>query len=143
MPLYLYFLIDSPEHKYLFVNLMEHFLEQIALVLKLFLETIAIFIIAIAAAQTLVGLLRRLELVKHRQNWEIIRLNLGLALALSLEFLLAADIVGTAISPTWNAILQLGAVTGIRTFLNFFLQREVNQLEVKTHLPGKKVVFSK
>lgn len=138
MPLYLYFLIDSPEHKYLFIKRIDHFLEQLALAFQMFLETIAIFIIAIASVQTLVRLIRRLEIVKHQKNWELIRLNLGLALALSLEFLLAADIVGTAISPTWNSILQLGAVTGIRTFLNFFLQREVNQLEGKTHLPGKK-----
>ena len=142
MPLYLYFLIDTPEHEYLFVKQIEHLLEQIALALKLFLEAIAILIIAVAAAQTFIRLLQRMEIVKHQQNWEIIRLNLGLTLALSLEFLLAADIVGTAISPSWDAILQLGAVTGIRTFLNFFLQREVNQLEIKTDRLGKKSIRS-
>ncbi len=137
MPLYLYFLIDSPKHKYLFVQRIDYFVEQLALAFQLFLEIIAIFIIAIAAAQTIVKLIRRLELLKNRENLEIIRLNLGLVLALSLEFLLAADIVGTAISPTWDAILQLGTITAIRTFLNFFLQMEVSQLELKTHLPGK------
>lgn len=137
MPLYLYFLIDSPKHKYLFVQRIDYFVEQLALAFQLFLEIIAIFIIAIAAAQTIVKLIRRLELLKNRENLEIIRLNLGLVLALLLEFLLAADIVGTAISPTWDAILQLGTITAIRTFLNFFLQMEVSQLELKTHLPGK------
>lgn len=109
----------------------ENLLQQAALFLKLFLEAIAILIIAVTTLQKLFSLFRNLELVKHRKNWEFVRLDLGLSLALSLEFLLASDIVGTAVSPSWDAILQLGAITGIRTFLNFFLQREVNQLEVK------------
>ena len=113
----------------------EKFLQHIVLILKLFLEAIAIFIIAIAALQKVFRLGGKLELVKHQQNWELIRLDLGLSLALSLGFLLAADIVSTAISPSWDAILQLGAITVIRTFLNFFLQKEVSQLETKTRRP--------
>ena len=116
----------------------ENLLQNIALILKLFLEAIAIFIIAIAAVQKVLRLVQKLELVKHQQNWELIRLDLGISLALSLEFLLAADIVGTAISPSLDAILQLGAITGIRTFLNFFLQKEVTQLEAKTRRPSSK-----
>ncbi len=58
-----------------------------------------------------------------------VRLDLGLSLALSLEFLLAADIAATAVSPTWDAIGRLAAISGIRTFLNFFLQQEVQELE--------------
>lgn len=58
-----------------------------------------------------------------------IRLELGLSPALSLEFLLAADIVGTAVSPNWQSIAQLAAITAIRTFLNFFLHREVQELQ--------------
>ncbi len=41
-------------------------------------------------------------------------------LTLSLEFLLAADIAATAISPSWEAVGKLAAISGIRTFLNFF-----------------------
>lgn len=113
----------------------ENLLQHLALILKLFLEAIAILIIAIASWQKVFRLIGKLELVKHQQNWELIRLDLGLSLALSLEFLLAADIVGTAISPSWDAIFQLAAITGIRTFLNFFLEKEVSQLETKTRRP--------
>src|SRR5881392_193454 len=56
---------------------------------------------------------------------EQIRLNLGRSLSLALEFLLAADIVQTAVAPTWEEIGQLAAIVTIRTALNFFLQREI------------------
>jgi uncharacterized membrane protein len=42
-----------------------------------------------------------------------------------LTFLLAADIVETAIAPTWEDIGRLAAIAAIRTFLNFFLERDI------------------
>lgn len=54
-----------------------------------------------------------------------IRLTLGRWLTLALEFELAADILRTAIAPTWNEIGQLAAIIVLRTALNFFLQREI------------------
>ncbi len=44
---------------------------------------------------------------------------------LALEFALGADIVRSAIAPTWNDIGQLAAIAAIRTVLNFFLERDV------------------
>ncbi len=46
-------------------------------------------------------------------------------IVLSLEFALAADIVRTAIAPTWDDIGRLGAIAVIRTFLNYFLERDL------------------
>lgn len=57
---------------------------------------------------------------------ESVRLTLGRWLALALEFLLAADILKTAVAPTWDEIGQLAAIILIRTALNFFLQREID-----------------
>ena len=56
------------------------------------------------------------------------RNHLGHSLSLALEFLIGADILRTAISPTWEDIGQLGAIVGIRTVLNFFLTRELKQM---------------
>jgi uncharacterized membrane protein len=56
------------------------------------------------------------------------RNHLGHSLSLGLEFLIGADILKTAISPTWQDIGQLGAIVGIRTVLNFFLTRELKQM---------------
>lgn len=46
-------------------------------------------------------------------------------LVLALEFLLAADILRTAITPTWNDIGQLAAIAAIRTFLNYSLSHDL------------------
>jgi uncharacterized membrane protein len=54
----------------------------------------------------------------------------GTWLLLGLEFELAADIVETVISPEWMDIAQLGAIAVIRTFLNYFLEKD---LETATH----------
>ena len=58
---------------------------------------------------------------------EDVRLRLGRWLALALEFLLAADILRTAVAPTWSEIGQLAAIAAIRTALNFFLQQEIDK----------------
>ena len=50
-------------------------------------------------------------------------------LLVALELQLAADIISTAVAPSWEQLGKLGAVAAIRTFLNFFLTREVVALE--------------
>lgn len=55
---------------------------------------------------------------------EMIRLSLGRALALALEFQLGADILGTALDPTNKDLIILGTIVILRTILNFFLGRE-------------------
>jgi uncharacterized membrane protein len=58
---------------------------------------------------------------------EALRLRLGRWLAVALEFELAADILRTAIAPTWAEIGQLAAIATIRTALNYFLQQEIDR----------------
>lgn len=60
------------------------------------------------------------------QSKEDVRLRLGKWLAIALELLLAADILQTAVAPSWDDIGRLAAVAAIRTALNFFLQREID-----------------
>lgn len=56
---------------------------------------------------------------------ESVRLRLARWLAVALEFTLAADILRTAIAPSWDEIGKLAAIAALRTLLNFFLQREI------------------
>jgi uncharacterized membrane protein len=58
-----------------------------------------------------------------------VRLNLGSWLALALEFALAADILRTAVAPTWHDIGQLAAIAVLRTGLNYGLEREIAREE--------------
>ena len=48
---------------------------------------------------------------------------------LGLEFELAADIIGSVVSPTWRDIGELAAIAVIRTFLNYFLERDLENSE--------------
>lgn len=58
-------------------------------------------------------------------NFNRVRLTLGKYLALALEFQVGADILSTAIAPSWEQIGKLAAVAAIRTLLNYFLTREL------------------
>ena len=56
-----------------------------------------------------------------------VRLDLGRFLALGLEFQLGADILRTAVAPTFAELAQLATIAAIRTALNFFLGREIKE----------------
>jgi len=53
----------------------------------------------------------------------------GVWLLLGLEFELAADVARTVITPTWTEIGQLGAIAVIRTFLNYFLETDLEKYD--------------
>ena len=55
------------------------------------------------------------------------RMIFGGWLVVALEFQLAADIVGTIVSPTSAHLIELGAIAVIRTFLNYFLGKELSE----------------
>jgi uncharacterized membrane protein len=55
------------------------------------------------------------------------RMIFGGWLVVALEFQLAADIVGTIVSPTTAHLIELGAIAVIRTFLNYFLGKELSE----------------
>lgn len=65
------------------------------------------------------------------RDYNDIRLTLARFLALALEFELGADILSTAVAPTWDQIGKLGAIAVIRTALNYFLTREMREVHVK------------
>lgn len=65
------------------------------------------------------------ELRMRPSGYEDVRLMLGRYLALGLEFQLGADILGTAVSPSFDEIGKLGAIAGIRTLLNYFLAQDL------------------
>jgi len=65
-------------------------------------------------------------------------LRFGVWLLLGLEFQLAADVIRTAVSPTWSEIGQLAAIAGIRTFLNFFLERDLEAYEPRDKIAPRR-----
>jgi uncharacterized membrane protein len=107
---------------------MEDFISSVVLWLRLAIETVSIIVVSAGAALAVFLLVRSL-LTPKVVSFNQVRLTFGRALVLGLEFQLAADILGTAVSPSWDHLGKLGAVAVIRTFLNFFLTREVKEEE--------------
>ena len=68
---------------------------------------------------------------------EDVRLKLGRWLAVALEFELAADILRTAVAPTWTEIGQLAAIAVLRTALNYCLQAEIDKAEARRAVPAR------
>jgi len=108
----------------------EGFIKGLTLYLARFVEAAAALVIGIASLRSL-----------GRYFWNLvrgpsgsvpkeeIRLALGRSLALALEFELGADILKTAVAPTWNDIGLLAAIAVLRTALNYFLERELRSAQ--------------
>lgn len=110
--------------------------------LTLFAELCGAFVIAVGVMRALFNFLP--HLLRREQDEgeykEDIRLQLGKSLALALEFELGADILKTAVAPTFPIIVQLAAIIILRTALNYFLERELRQVEQRRanlHLDSK------
>lgn len=94
--------------------------------LKLIVELTGAVIIAIGIGLAFTEFVRVL-IASQPENYNKIRLLLARYLALALEFQLGADILSTAISPSWDQIGKLGAIAVIRTALNYFLSMEMRE----------------
>jgi uncharacterized membrane protein len=90
---------------------------------KLGVEIFGAGLVTLGVCTAIVQLIRSLR--ARKAEFTETRLILARHLALALEFELGADILGTAISPSWDQIGKLGAVAVIRTGLNFFLSMEM------------------
>lgn len=115
---------------------MEHTLAEAAHAIGLVIETIAVLVVAAGALEGLVRLLV-LSLTRRpgggalKEVWR----RMGMWLLVGLEFELAADIVGSVFAPTWDEVGKLGAIAVIRTFLNFFLEHDLERAAERDVVP--------
>ena len=123
--------------------MLESWIRELTVATSLVVEGVAAVVVAFAVVEAVVRII--IFLPRHTGNTrpgvahetkEDIRLRLGRWLAVSLELLLGADILRTAVAPTWSEIGQLAAVAAIRTALNFFLQREIDAAQARETQSG-------
>jgi uncharacterized membrane protein len=103
----------------------EQSLSHLVAIAKFALESFSVICIIIGFIKTLqlaFSLSRRRDAF---QSFNKIRLRFGMWLALALEFQLGADILGTTVTPTLESLTQLALIAVIRTFLNYFLGKEL------------------
>ena len=105
---------------------MEELLRQFSRLIAELIEAMAVLMILYGAAEAFANSLR--HVFRHPQDagWrKALFVRFGVWLLLGLQFSLAADIVRSVISPSWNDIGQLAAIATIRTILNYFLERDL------------------
>jgi uncharacterized membrane protein len=105
--------------------------------LRLVVEAIGAAIVGFGSIAAFVRYVMTLVGTRDYSNTEI-RLYLGRYLALGLEFQIGADILSTAVAPTLDAVLLLGAIVLIRTVLNYFLSKELEQERREVALAGER-----
>ncbi len=118
---------------------MEDLLAQFATIAALLIEAVAVLVVAFGAVEAFIKLLGLVAApgTVHGARKAIWR-GFGVWLLLGLEFELAADIIRSVVSPTWQDLGELGAIAVIRTFLNYFLERDLESAERSEaeHLAG-------
>ncbi len=105
----------------------EEELRDVVEVFELVVEAVGALIIFVGAIVAFGRFLLLAATTRSMARFTSVRLSLGRFLALGLEFQLAADVLRTAISPSFEEIGELAAIAAIRTALNFFLALEIRE----------------
>ncbi|RYZ20949.1 MAG: DUF1622 domain-containing protein [Chitinophagaceae bacterium] len=116
---------------------MEEIAKTVALHLSLVVEILGAVVIAAALLQFIAGYFPALLSRKQYLTNSWLRVRFGSSLAIALELLLAADILRTAVAPTWEDIGKLAAIAAIRTALNYFLEKELKEIEKRVPDAGR------
>jgi uncharacterized membrane protein len=91
------------------------------------LDAMALLVIAVGTIEVSVDVVR--AAIKPLGNQEARKVWLRYArwLVAALTLQLAADIIESSVTTSWQTIGRLAAIAVIRTFLNYFLERDVEQ----------------
>ena len=107
----------------------QQYAEPIAHIISTAVEIAAAIIIGIAVLIAVKDFVQILISKRAILNQRDIRINFGGSVAVALELLLGADVIATAVAPTWDDIGKLAAIATIRTALNYFLERDLNTVD--------------
>jgi uncharacterized membrane protein len=111
---------------------MEAYFVEFASFAALLTEGIVVLVLVLAALQALVrSVVRGARGLRSGGARAEIWLDFSAWIVLALTFALAADIIRSAIAPSWDAIGKLGAIAAIRTVLNLFLMRDLEMIVEK------------
>jgi uncharacterized membrane protein len=108
---------------------MEEWLQLVTRNVVVITDAMALIVVAIGTAEaSFTGLWAAFPASASHRRFREILVRYGRWLVAGLTFQLAADIMATSIAPSWQEVGQLGAIAVIRTFLNYFLERDLAEL---------------
>jgi len=106
------------------------------------IDGLALLLIAWGTVQAFIGAVGLVATGGDGHHRRDVWLRFARWLVAALTFQLAADIIETSIRSDWESIARLGAIAVIRTFLNYFLERDLAELrdqQRESGQPGGKV----
>lgn len=110
---------------------METWLVDAARAASLAIDAMAILIVVVGTVEAFISgaalLLGSRSGHERRDVW----LRYGRWLVAGLTFQLAADIIETSITTSWEQVGRLAAIAVIRTMLNYFLERDLDEVRAR------------
>jgi uncharacterized membrane protein len=101
------------------------FVSEHAIVL---IDWMALIVILYGTAEVVINMLWLAFESSSERRYRAVWLRYGRWLVAGLTFQLAADIIETSITTEWEAVARIAAVAVIRTFLNYFLERDITEV---------------
>src|SRR5262245_54589405 len=98
------------------------FVSEHAIVL---IDWIALVVVLYGTLEVVINVLRFAFDGAIERRSRAVWLRYGRWLVAGLTFQLAADIIETSITTDWEAVARIAAIAVIRTFLNYFLDRDL------------------
>lgn len=92
------------------------------------IDILALIIVLIGTIEAFFGGLRAMLLSPSGHERRDIWLRYARWLVAGLTFQLAADIIETSITTEWEAVGRIAVIAVIRTFLNYFLDRDLDEV---------------
>ena len=92
------------------------------------IDAIAFVVIVFGTLEAVISMVRLLFTSDTGQERRELWLRYARWLVAGLTFQLAADIIETSITTDWEAVARVGIIALIRTFLNFFLERDLEDV---------------
>ncbi|RWF46489.1 MAG: DUF1622 domain-containing protein [Mesorhizobium sp.] len=99
---------------------------QLTEVSILLIDFMALLIVVYGTLEAFWGACRA-AVTKRRQLYHQIWIRYARWLVAGLTFQLAADIIESALTPSWEDVGRLAAIAVVRTFLNYFLGRDLSE----------------
>jgi uncharacterized membrane protein len=106
---------------------LQEFFAQLTEATVLLIDFMALLIVIYGSLEAFIGA-GRAAFVNRRPQYHQIWLRYARWLVAALTFQLAADIIESALAPSWEDIGRLAAIAVIRTFLNYFLGRDLAEV---------------
>lgn len=98
---------------------------------SLMLNLAALLVVVLGSVEVLLSLVRLILGSTSDSDKRLAWLRYGRWLVAALTFQLGADILESSVIRGWGEIGRLAAVAGVRTFLNYFLDRDLTEVEAK------------